>query len=183
MDDEIWGGEFTVENNHRKFQSSLIDSRPGVLRVGRWQEYQGITVYIPPMEVAPTRAVAPEYSDDGDIHIIGPPELAGRVIEAKVRPKMKFTCACDYGEMKNGKFKKYPTVMVCNKPQFDRADPKPWKIIILNGPMTHAAIIKAYTRPDWTIWYRRLDPRTMTYQDVYMCALDLVEFERLPEDL
>lgn len=138
------------------FFKELVKSIPAQFEVAKWlfmQRRGKIDIYIPRLGTDQLNFV-----DDGDIIVNNE-----WVVEAKHRPNLNFTCANDFP---------FPDkkIIVSNVAPTDRK-PKTVMWVILNGPMTHAAIVYRSTMPKWekkNVWcgnYKRHELKYLVHVD------------------
>lgn len=149
--------------NHQKFLSHLDSSRDAIHRVADWFIAKGMTVRIPGVRRAPDHDQWKDFADGGDLFI-------EQRIEVK-KLSREFTCRRDwpFGE----KF------LVCAKHAWDRAQPKPYAIVILSSNMGHAAVVKAASRAFWMVEKRKDSRYDGVEQEFFLCPMEHVEFQVL----
>jgi hypothetical protein len=115
------------------FPQDLLASTRAVDRVARWLRGFGKAVTIQPLKLRPDISRAPEFSDKGDLRV------DGDRIEVKHR-SLRFTGPHDFP---------FPSIIVDVAHAWDNAHPKPAPYVILNQPLTHAAIVPG---SPWAPW-------------------------------
>ena len=156
MDDQdrIW------EDFTKRFKAS----RPSVFKVAEYlNREKNCSVYIPKMELAPNKTLAALYRDDGDIIVNDK-----HVIEVKGKSVL-FSSAEDWP------FKERD-IIVANVASADRH--AVFAFFIVNQHMTHAAMIRGDTKDRWKKEIMP-DKRRGTWEEKYLCPIDLVEFVKL----
>ena len=156
----------TDHADHLTFLKHLDQSHSAVWRVAQWLQERGNRVVVTPITKSATHQEWKDHADDGDLYI----QLR---VEVKKRG-LEFTGREDWPH--GDKF------IVCAKHAWDRAKPKPYAFVILNKSMTHAAIVTADTRSQWTV-EERTDSRYIQYrQEFYFIPIDLVRFVPLSKE-
>lgn len=156
------------ESKHFWFQEQLRSSHPWVERVARWiSATWGVPVEVNPLRIAPTRAEAAQYRDQGDLVFSLPGEVKHLTCEF-VTPEGKIDWP-------------FPNVIVCKKDAWDEARPKPLRFYYVNSPGTHVAVLSSDTRADW--WVGQVtDRRTGETQTVYYTKVENLRFFRMGEE-
>ena len=114
------------------FLDRLEASKEGVWKVARWLSDLGHHVKVNALGKAPKVSDRYRYTDGGDL------EICQRV-EVK-QLSASFTSAEDFP---------FDCVIVCSKPSWEAASPKPHAFVYLNKEGTHAAIVKGSTSASW----------------------------------
>lgn len=114
------------------FRSRRDRSVPAVERVARWCEAQGADVFIPD---PPPILHGEHRHDDGDLYV------NGRRVEVKHRNGLRF----------DRRHFPYPTCYICSVRQWEQAQPRPLRFMIVNESMSGMLIFNvATTRRYWT---------------------------------
>ena len=153
-----------------RFVQSLHESRAATFKVGQWLHLLGYDVRIPAFYI-PTAKNDPGISDKGDIFIVKKDQPEKRM-EVKHRPKLNFTTKEDW-PFKDGMF-------VSNVEVVERGDVNLGAYIIVNGPMTHIAIIRPETRRYWTqvdVWCSN----TRKTERKFQCPVEHIQFRSISE--
>lgn len=130
-----------MSDQHDRFQDRLRWSLPAVMRVAWWYVGQGTSVEIPGMRVAPSADQHEAYSDGGDLFLLNPRR---RVEVHRYRADGKWTDqeSWPYKEL----YLRNYNPKVPDGRDLDAID----RFVIVNEPMTHAAIVYADpTRSPW----------------------------------
>jgi len=152
-----------LDEVHPSFVADLEQSIPFVWRAAHWlTRTWGLKVTIAPTLVRPDTPQRQDYLDEGDLEIV-------QRVEVKHRPDLLFTCAMDYG---------YPSLIVDTVHKWDRAHPKAWAYIIINGPGSHCAVIRRDTAPRWHK-QELTDKRTGLKDLFYLCPVECATFHRM----
>lgn len=163
-------GETSAEK-HQRFLVVLRESDDVRVLVAFWfMESKGYDVRLAHTEYAPARDQASLYSDKGDLYISKPGRPEHRV-EVKGL-NYDFTSADDY-PYRNA-------FIVISRSKWDRADPKPWAVVIVNRLRTHMAIVMGATRDRWRV-DKRTDREFGDTQEYYFAPIECVTFHELPE--
>lgn len=147
-----------IDRADPSFEADLQGSKKSVVAAMLWLNEQGFSVIMPrPLPIRENINDICKYSDDGDFFVQLP-------VEVKHRPNLQFTCAEDFP---------FPTVMLDRK---DRVvGVRPWLYITLNGPMTHAVIVRGSTSKHWVLKGRFHGARGR-YRTKYECPVELATF-------
>lgn len=149
------------EKPHAGFLERLDGSIPAMNKVADFLRAQGKTVVVHLPERAPTRSVAHNYSDKGDLTV------DGKKYECKGIDK-SFTCYEDW-PLK-------PHFIVDGKETYDKKKPKPLGYYTVNRELTHAVFIDAIaTRTSWYI-EKRLVQALQEERDFYFIPMELLTF-------
>ena len=133
--DKAMKGEIELDNKNKefdKFKHRLAASKEAVMIACNYYHEKGWTVQLNPTNVAPSPDQWENYVDNGDIHISARIEVKGSSEE--------FTSIGDV---------KYKTPLIMNKNAWDRANPKPAGVLILNKSRTYAKYIGKDTFEHW----------------------------------
>jgi hypothetical protein len=178
-----WPG---IHLSHRQIQQRFIDSCPSVWWVQIWQNSLGCDMAMDGLKVAPTRDDWPQFSDHGDLH--QGPGGEKRVMCTECGQPRRWRCEVKrlVGTMFTGahdwpwRDASGPKIMVTSVKSWNRKNPKPSRIYIVNHDVTYACIIRGSTSPDW---YRRkeADPRYSGNRkhDYWFVPVELVEFQKI----
>ena len=148
------------------FKKLVKPSHAAVSLVASYLSYNGLTVQIGGLHVAPSQDLVEDYLDGGDLRICVPVEVK--------HLSRDFTCLEDwpFGD----KF------IVDAKDSYDRKKEQPARYIVVSKSMTHCAIVSVHaTRPHWYA-----EPRSHQHYGTtklyYFCPLKMVKFGAM-EDL
>ena len=151
-----------MTSNHNRFLEKLERSEQYIWLVSRWFHKSGYSVSIP---VAP-KALRPQdwkkYSDQGDLYI----QLR---VEVKA-PEIVFTGKDDWP---------HKEFFICNKYQYDRAEPKPQMFFIMSLDGRYAGMVNNETTDQW--YEKEIIDDYGRKKIVYCCPLDLVKWIQITE--
>lgn len=150
------------------FPKDLAESQETVLLVAKWIRERGNEVVVMPLRCRPTRDQWPDYTDEGDLYV------NGKRYEVK-RIQHDFTCRDDFP---------YKNVLVFAKAAWDKADPKPEVVVIVNRGGENAAVVMGSTFDKWVVMVTkdaRYHERTM--YAAYYCPKELVSFQEITQEV
>lgn len=154
-----------MTKSDQDFIDAFEGSKSAVEKVLAWAKGKNLDVAIKESRLRPDFDHRVEYADEGDLEI-------RKRIEVKHR-KLKFTSAEDYP---------FSTVFVDEAYKVDRYPIETLSsYVIVNKPMTHAAIVLAGTREHWFI-ERRYDPTNGDMRNFYVCPVRFTKFISLEEN-
>ena len=156
-----------LDLNHLAFQQHLRQSGDTVWFIAKWLWFQGNTVTINRMRIAPEHQQWKQYADHGDIEIIK--NGFRQRIEVKGL-QVNFTSKRDWP---------FPDFIVCAKHSFDNAKPIPSFYFIVSNDRQAMAIVDTKSYDRWTV-SERFDSRYYDIkQNFYICPLDLIHWKTL----
>jgi hypothetical protein len=163
-----------TEETHRKCVKRMIDSKPSVRTAVNWLNWVDPDLHA--VELASTIAErhedAYEHSDNGDILIHN-----GEIVEVKQIKRYPFW-NLDYFRQKFG-----GNCIIMQTSKFDKREPPPWLVLILNPDMSRLIVINVKeTRKHWTkreITDRAPDGDGRTQTD-YCIHVDNIQFDGSP---
>lgn len=133
-------------NTHEIFQGRAEYSNKAVFRAARWLRSYDFTVERNMLKIAPDFESRHDYSDEGDLYIVG-----GK-FKKKVRVEVKKS---EYPWPKGriitypGPIYGIPGFAICSDHSYDQADPKPYMYLWFNKFFDQLAIIKCDTFDEW----------------------------------
>jgi hypothetical protein len=148
---------------HQRVMEAVEASQEAVWRIAR-QLNREHHVTVNSARLAPSRAVAADYADCGDLILHCPIDIKHLTDRNKAA---YFTCRDDWAH--GNRF------IVCAKRSHDKAWPVPTRYIIVNWPMTHVAVVRVSNFADWTVWRDR-DWISGEPKDYYLSPIEQVRF-------
>lgn len=158
----LWNTE-----QHGQFVDRLKGSSEAVFAVAYHHLRRGRTVEIPPLSISPGASENIAHTDGGDLFVTTLKGTRYR-IEIKHR-KRPFTSLIDWPD---------PHIFVSNVGAVERAAGEVHAYIIVNLPLTHAAVISQSSKGHWYVIERK-PSNTDVAEKVYCCPRELVGFIRL----
>ena len=153
-------------DQHSKFLERLDKSRGPVFWVAEYLHKAGFTVTVPATRYAPTAKDHPDYVDNGDI------------IAVKGNETHKIEVKRIFREFKDLASWPFPVVFISNVATVDRANNSVTAYVVLNGDMTHMAVIWAKKKDNWKK-IQRVARNTNNPEWYYCCDPKQVDFREL----
>jgi hypothetical protein len=149
----------------QEFREAIEESRPSVVLVAKWFMARGYVVRIPETRVRPTCNERERYRDKGDFFIVLPDK------ELRIEVKQLSHRFDSMGSL-------YPNMIVNAVKSWDKADPKPYMHIMVNGQKTHFAFVRSKTSHHW-FKKEEWDSRKKGYRWFYKCPKKFFEIREL----
>lgn len=146
-----------MEEEYRKdFSKRLANSQTAQIAVQGFILKQKVPCSINPNTMVPPGGDPNNYKDGGDLFMHFRTEV-------KHNPSTKWTCKSDYP---------YSDLLICNCKSVDDQAIPPKYFFIVNGPMTHAALVDVNKTQDR--WFKKAitDRRRNHTYDCYVTPLD-----------
>lgn len=148
------------------FIADLRGSEAAVERGAGLLRGMGFEVWKPPLRIRPDSAVRAQFRDKGDLYASKDGQT--HRVEVKQRITTHFTGRHDFP---------YATIIVDVCHAYDGAEPKPWKYLLFNKPLTCVAIVHCATTE--ALWLREKQHSRGRERFVYGCPVDLAAWARL----
>lgn len=158
-----------MEDRHDKFVGRLLGSRRAVFRVAEWLSEAGYDVKIPAIKVRGRNDDPADFYDDGDLF-----RCKNGSDWERIEVKGSGVVFEDKSTWP------YPKMIVSNKAAVDRGSHNVLAYVILSANWDWVAIIKADTRPDWTV-SNIYASNTGKREDFYLCPVDKVIFHKIKD--
>jgi hypothetical protein len=163
-----------IQENDPHFERDLRASDRAVLVVANWLQRRGNAVLLPPIKVTPSIAERWQYTDQGDLFILG--AKSGRSLRTRIEVKHRLDI-----EFQSVEQFPYPSVIVDLEHCWKNADPKPHSYLICNKSLTGALQIKGSTAVQWKqVWKKdRFKNRDRLFLEAAIGLCEYRSFEDL----
>ena len=150
-----------------EFIRRLIRSKPAVERVAKHINTKpGFYAEVMPQFIRPSRELALEYADSGDIRLYR--EVG--MVDVKHYETYHFTCMTDFP---------YRQVLVDNLGTYSRKEVKPLCHYIVSDDLENAVVVPLSTFESWEIHNRPIKSENDDPKDCYYVNKDILKFLRL----
>ena len=137
-------------------------SLPAVKIACDWLNKNNFYAVVYETKIRPHVSLRHEYADDGDILLLGPKDVEGKIIEVKrYGPENGFTSPEDH---------RFKSVLLDNHYNILRDKHHyVYAYIIVNPPMTHGFVFSINTQCHWEVRYKVWSKTDKEYKDLVYC--------------